>query len=35
LDRKARVASELAYLARFSLAEDLRIFLRATGRSAL
>jgi hypothetical protein len=31
-DRQARVESELAYLARFSLAEDLRIFLRATGR---
>jgi hypothetical protein len=28
------VNAELAYLARFSLAEDLRIFLRATARSA-
>jgi hypothetical protein len=34
LDRQSRVAMELAYLARFSLAEDLRIFLRATRRSA-
>jgi len=34
LDRQSRVETELAYLARFSLAEDLRIFLRATGRSA-
>ncbi len=33
-DRQARLESELAYLARFSLAEDLRIFLRATGRAA-
>jgi N-acetylglucosaminyl-diphospho-decaprenol L-rhamnosyltransferase len=30
-DRKKRLESELAYLSRFSLAEDLRIFLRATG----
>ena len=29
----ARVAADLAYLRRFSLAEDLRVFLRATGRS--
>jgi GT2 family glycosyltransferase len=29
-DRKGRLESELAYLSRFSLAEDLRIFLRAT-----
>ena len=29
-DRRARLESELAYLSRFSLAEDLRIFLRAT-----
>jgi N-acetylglucosaminyl-diphospho-decaprenol L-rhamnosyltransferase len=29
-DRAARLESELAYLTRFSLAEDLRIFLRAT-----
>ncbi len=29
-DRAARVESELAYLSRFSLAEDLRLFLRAT-----
>lgn len=34
LDRQSRMAAELAYLARFSLAEDLRIFLRAIGRSA-
>jgi hypothetical protein len=33
-DRAARVESELAYLTRFSLAEDLRIFLRATRRGA-
>jgi hypothetical protein len=25
-----KVAAELAYLSRFSLAEDLRVFLRAT-----
>lgn len=31
-DRQGRLDSELAYLSRFSLAEDLRIFLRATGR---
>ena len=30
---KERLESELAYLSRFSLAEDLRIFLRATGES--
>jgi N-acetylglucosaminyl-diphospho-decaprenol L-rhamnosyltransferase len=30
LDHLSRVNAELAYLARFSLAEDLRIFLRAT-----
>ena len=30
---KERLESELAYLSRFSLAEDLRIFLRATGGS--
>jgi hypothetical protein len=29
-DRGARLESELAYLSRFSLAEDLRLFLRAT-----
>jgi hypothetical protein len=29
-DRVARLESELAYLSRFSLAEDLRLFLRAT-----
>lgn len=29
-DRTARVESELAYLSRFSMAEDLRLFLRAT-----
>ena len=29
-DRAARVESELAYLSRFSIAEDLRLFLRAT-----
>ncbi|MGE5177408.1 MAG: glycosyltransferase [Hyphomicrobiales bacterium] len=29
-DRAARIESELAYLARFSVAEDLRLFLRAT-----
>ncbi|HTL99866.1 MAG TPA: hypothetical protein VL503_01935, partial [Candidatus Omnitrophota bacterium] len=28
--RAPRLEAELAYLARFSLAEDLRIFLRAT-----
>ena len=33
-DRGARLESELAYLARFSLAEDLRIFLRATAGGA-
>ena len=33
-DRLARLESELAYLSRFSLAEDLRIFLRATARDA-
>jgi len=33
-DRRARLESELAYLARFSLAEDLRIFLRATAGGA-
>lgn len=32
-DRKGRLESELAYLSRFSLAEDLRIFLRATGEA--
>jgi len=32
-DPMARVAADLAYLRRFSLAEDLRVFLRATGRS--
>ena len=31
-DRQGRLDSELAYLSWFSLAEDLRIFLRATGR---
>ncbi|HEX7078719.1 MAG TPA: glycosyltransferase [Candidatus Eisenbacteria bacterium] len=30
VDRAARVESELAYLSRFSVAEDLRLFLRAT-----
>ncbi len=29
-DRAARVESELAYLSKFSMAEDLRLFLRAT-----
>jgi hypothetical protein len=29
-DRASRVESELAYLSRFSIAEDLRLFLRAT-----
>jgi hypothetical protein len=29
-ERGARLETELAYLARFSVAEDLRIFLRAT-----
>jgi N-acetylglucosaminyl-diphospho-decaprenol L-rhamnosyltransferase len=29
-DRSARLESELAYLTRFSMAEDLRLFLRAT-----
>ena len=33
-DRFARVEAELAYLTRFSLAEDLRVFLRATRRGA-
>jgi signal transduction histidine kinase len=33
-DRRARLESELAYLARFSLAEDLRIFLKATAGGA-
>jgi hypothetical protein len=33
-DRAARLESELAYLSRFSLAEDLRLFLRATGRES-
>jgi len=33
-DRRARLESELAYLSRFSLAEDLRIFLRATAGDA-
>jgi hypothetical protein len=33
-DRNARLESELAYLSRFSLAEDLRIFLRATAGDA-
>lgn len=33
-DRGARLESELAYLSRFSFAEDLRIFLRATGGNA-
>jgi N-acetylglucosaminyl-diphospho-decaprenol L-rhamnosyltransferase len=32
-DPMARVAADLAYLRRFSLAEDLRVFLRATGRN--
>ncbi len=32
VDRQARLESELAYLSHFSLTEDLRIFLRATGR---
>jgi hypothetical protein len=31
-DRRARLESELAYLTRFSIAEDLRVFLRATDR---
>jgi hypothetical protein len=31
-DRRARLESELAYLTRFSIAEDLRVFLRATER---
>jgi N-acetylglucosaminyl-diphospho-decaprenol L-rhamnosyltransferase len=30
IDRASRVESELAYLSRFSVAEDLRLFLRAT-----
>lgn len=33
-DRQARIESELAYLSRCSIAEDLRIFLRATGRKS-
>lgn len=33
-DRFARVEAELAYLTRFSLAEDLRVFLRATRQAA-
>jgi len=33
-DRAARLESELAYLSRFSLAEDLRLFLRATRTAA-
>jgi hypothetical protein len=33
-DRAASVSAELAYLSRFSLAEDLRLFLRATRGSA-
>ena len=33
-DRRARLESELAYLTRFSIAEDLRVFLRATDRGA-
>jgi hypothetical protein len=33
-DRQAHLESELAYLTRFSIAEDLRIFLRATAGSA-
>ena len=33
-DRFARVEAELAYLTRFSLAEDLRVFLRATREAA-
>ncbi len=33
-DRRERLESELAYLSRFSLAEDLRIFLRATAGGA-
>ena len=33
-DRFARVEAELAYLTRFSLAEDLRVFLRATREGA-
>ena len=33
-DRFARVEAELAYLTRFSMAEDLRVFLRATRRGA-
>jgi len=28
-DRAARVSADLAYLSRFSLSEDLRVFLRA------
>ncbi|HKQ19001.1 MAG TPA: glycosyltransferase family 2 protein [Candidatus Eisenbacteria bacterium] len=34
VDRFARVEAELAYLTRFSLAEDLRVFLRATREGA-
>jgi len=30
IDRASRIESELAYLSRFSVAEDLRLFLRAT-----
>jgi hypothetical protein len=33
-DRAGRLESELAYLSRFSVAEDLRIFLRATAEGA-
>ena len=33
-DRGARLESELAYLSRFSFAEDLRIFLKATAGAA-
>ncbi len=33
-DRGATLESELAYLSRFSIAEDLRIFLKATARGA-
>lgn len=33
-DRAGRLESELAYLSRFSVAEDLRIFLRATAGTA-
>ncbi len=34
VDRAGRLESELAYLSRFSLAEDLRLFLRATRTAA-